>query len=89
MSKNMFTSNEPGYYENDEFGVRIENVLQVVQIPDSSKHFGGRGAYKFEDVTMVPIQTKLIDTSLLTNSEVYTIVFLFPHLKLDDILSIL
>lgn len=35
MCKNMFTTNEPGYYEDIKFGVRIENVLQVVDLPDS------------------------------------------------------
>lgn len=70
MSKNMFTTNEPGYYEDGKFGVRIENVLRAVDLPDSSKHFSGKGAYKFDDITMVPIQTKLIDVHLLTDFEV-------------------
>lgn len=70
MCKNMFTTNEPGYYEEDKFGIRIENVLQVVDVPDSSQMFGGRGAFKFEDITMVPIQTKMINVDLLTEPEV-------------------
>lgn len=70
MCKNMFTTNEPGYYATGEFGIRLGNVLQVVEAPDSSKHFGGRGAYKFDDITMVPIQKKLINVDLLTESEV-------------------
>lgn len=70
MRKNMFTTNEPGYYEDGQFGVRIENVIQTVELPESSTYFGGRGAYSFHDVTMVPIQTKLIDVDLLTESEV-------------------
>lgn len=28
MCKNMFTSNEPGYYEEHKFGIRIEDVIQ-------------------------------------------------------------
>lgn len=28
MCKNMFTSNEPGYYEEHKFGIRLEDVLQ-------------------------------------------------------------
>lgn len=70
MCKNMFTSNEPGYYEDGQFGIRIESVLQVIETPDSSKHFGGRGSYKFDDITMVPIQTKLINVNLLSAAEV-------------------
>lgn len=27
----MFVSNEPGYYEDGEFGIRIENILLVVE----------------------------------------------------------
>lgn len=71
MCMNMITTNEPGYYEDGKFGIRLENVLQVVEVPDSSKHFGGRGAYKFDDITMVPIQKKLINVDLLTKSEVW------------------
>lgn len=70
MCKNMFTTNEPGVYEDGSFGIRIENVLQVVSKPDSSKYFDGKAAYKFDDITMVPIQTKLINVDLLTQSEV-------------------
>lgn len=73
MCKNMFTTNEPGVYEDGAFGIRIENVLQVLNKPDSSKYFGGKGAYKFDDITMVPIQTKLINVDLLTQPEVSSI----------------
>lgn len=52
MRINMFTSNEPGYYdENGKFGIRIENVLQVVEAPKSSEYFEGKGAYKFCKLT--------------------------------------
>lgn len=71
MLRNMFTSNEPGYYEDDKFGVCIENVLQVVDVPDSSAYFNGKGANKFDEITMVPIQTKLIMVDLLTEIEVF------------------
>lgn len=70
MCKNMFTTNEPGVYEDGLYGIRIENVLQVVSKSDSSKYFDERGAYKFDDVTMVPIQTKLINLDLLSQAEV-------------------
>lgn len=79
MRKNMFTSNEPGYYEDDKFGIRIENVLQVIDAPDSSKYFDGKGAFKFDDITMVPIQAKLIDVDLLTESEVLTYIHYEQH----------
>ena len=28
----MITSNEPGYYENGSFGIRIENLMQIVDV---------------------------------------------------------
>ncbi|KAI8868284.1 Creatinase/aminopeptidase, partial [Ramicandelaber brevisporus] len=63
-------SNEPGYYVDGEFGVRIENVLMVV--PAQTKHhFNGRQFLKFEHhVTMVPIQKKMIVTSMLSADEI-------------------
>lgn len=79
MRENMFTSNEPGYYEDGKFGIRIENVLQVVHAPNSSTYFGGKGAFKFDDITMVPIQVKLIDVDLLTESEVLTYHNMYYH----------
>ena len=61
-------TNEPGYYEDGEFGIRIENVLlvQTAQLPNN---FGGVGYLGFETVTLVPMQAKLIDVSLLTAAE--------------------
>ncbi|XP_031619772.1 xaa-Pro aminopeptidase ApepP-like [Contarinia nasturtii] len=70
MCENMFTTNEPGYYEAEKFGIRIGNVLQVVKVPNSSEYFNKNGAYMFEDFTMVPIQTKMINVDLLSESEV-------------------
>lgn len=67
----MFTL-EPGFYKDDDFGIRIESIVQVVK--DTTKvspfDFGGRGSMKFNVITLVPIQTKLIDLTLLTNEEV-------------------
>ncbi|KAI9361248.1 peptidase M24, structural domain-containing protein [Zopfochytrium polystomum] len=68
LEAGMTVSNEPGYYEDGEFGIRIENVLAVKEI-QASKNFGGRGYLGFEHFTVVPIQTKLIDAKLLTPEE--------------------
>lgn len=70
MLRNMFTSNEPGYYEDGSFGIRIESIIQVIQAPDTETYFNGKGALKFSDITMAPIQTKLIDVNLLNKAEV-------------------
>uniref|UniRef100_A0A8V0ZD74 X-prolyl aminopeptidase 1 n=1 Tax=Gallus gallus TaxID=9031 RepID=A0A8V0ZD74_CHICK len=59
---------EPGYYEDGSFGIRIENVVLV--IPAETKYnFKNRGSLTFEPLTLVPIQTKMIDVSLLTQKE--------------------
>ncbi|KAF8936708.1 Xaa-Pro aminopeptidase 2, partial [Dissophora ornata] len=65
----MTLTNEPGYYEDGEFGIRIENVLLVRKV-DTRHRFGGKEYYGFEHVTFVPIQTKLIEKSLLSGKEV-------------------
>lgn len=57
----------------------------MVEVPDSSKHFGGRGAYKFDDITMVPIQKKLINVDLLTDSEVRFNIFILLFICMIDI----
>lgn len=61
-------SNEPGYYEDGSFGIRIENIIMVKEV--KTKHtFGEKPYLGFEHVTMVPYCRKLIDESLLTPKE--------------------
>ncbi|XP_058444565.1 xaa-Pro aminopeptidase ApepP [Malaya genurostris] len=68
LEENMFLSNEPGYYKDEHFGIRIEDIVQV--IPTSiGDNFNGRGALCFRTITMCPIQTKLINVKLLTDKE--------------------
>jgi Xaa-Pro aminopeptidase len=57
----MIVSNEPGYYETGKFGIRIENLVTVKKVKNS---------YKFENLTLAPIDKSLIKKELLTNSEV-------------------
>ncbi|CAM9544006.1 unnamed protein product, partial [Ectocarpus fasciculatus] len=64
----MTTSNEPGYYEDGAFGLRIENVCICVE-KKTQHNFAGKRSCTFETITMAPIQTKLIDVSLLTTQE--------------------
>uniref|UniRef100_A0A2N9EDQ7 Xaa-Pro aminopeptidase P n=1 Tax=Fagus sylvatica TaxID=28930 RepID=A0A2N9EDQ7_FAGSY len=51
----MIVSNEPGYYEDHAFGIRIENLLYVKEV-DTPNRFGGVGYLGFEKLTFVPIQ---------------------------------
>ena len=57
----MVLSNEPGVYFEGEYGIRIENLLLVVE----------RGEFlAFETLTCVPYNRKLIDLDLLLPSEI-------------------
>ncbi|GHT60780.1 Xaa-Pro aminopeptidase [Bacteroidia bacterium] len=65
LEPGMVTSNEPGIYRSGKYGIRIENLLLVV--PCSSTEWGE--FYGFETLTLCPIDTKLIDFSLMSSSE--------------------
>lgn len=58
----MVTTNEPGYYEENKFGIRIENLL----VTRKSQH---EGFLDFETITLFPIDKTLIDEPMLTRSE--------------------
>jgi len=60
INEGMILSNEPGYYEKNKFGIRIENLVYVKKI--KNKIF-------FENLTMAPIEKDLINFKLLTPFE--------------------
>ncbi|KAH9530015.1 Xaa-Pro aminopeptidase 1, variant 2 [Dermatophagoides farinae] len=69
LDEHMILSNEPGFYEPNQFGIRIESL--VVTKKDNLKYnFNDRGYLCFETITLVPIQTKLLDVNLLTTDEI-------------------
>ncbi len=57
----MISSNEPGYYKEGEYGIRIENLVVCVEEDD--------GYLSHETVTLMPIDLNLTDIDLLTNDE--------------------
>lgn len=63
----MILSNEPGYYREGHWGIRIE-TLQVVTAPEPIPG-GERPMHGFEQLTFAPIDRKLIDVALLTADE--------------------
>ncbi|WP_294539521.1 aminopeptidase P family protein [uncultured Rhodoblastus sp.] len=66
LEPGMILSNEPGYYREGAFGIRIENLVAV----EARKIAGGeRDMLGFETLTMVPIDTRLIEPKLLTVEE--------------------
>ena len=62
----MILSNEPGYYSEGAWGIRIENLL-IVSPPALSG--GDVEMRSFETLTWVPIDTRLIDPAQLTQDE--------------------
>lgn len=66
---NLCLSTEPGYYEDGKFGIRIENVVEIVAAP-TKNNFGGTGFLTMDPVTMAPIQKKMIEPSLLTEAQI-------------------
>ncbi|KAL2818455.1 hypothetical protein BDW59DRAFT_175187 [Aspergillus cavernicola] len=62
-------SDEPGFYEDGKFGIRIENIIMVREVQTTHK-FGDRPWLGFEHVTMCPIGLNLIEPSLLGDSEI-------------------
>jgi Xaa-Pro aminopeptidase len=63
----MILSNEPGYYREGHWGIRIE-TLQVVTAPELTPG-GERPMHGFEQLTLAPLDKKLIDVDLLTADE--------------------
>jgi Xaa-Pro aminopeptidase len=63
LEPGMILSNEPGYYKTGEYGIRIENLVQVVENPKFP------GYFEFATLTVVPIETRLIVPGLLTAAE--------------------
>lgn len=62
-------SNEPGYYKDGEYGIRIENVVLVTVNNKIPNEFGKKNL-QFETITRVPLCRKLIDTSIMTEDEI-------------------
>ena len=66
LEPGMVTSNEPGLYLAGEYGIRIENLVLTVKA--KTTEFGD--FYAFETLTLCPIDTRLIDSSLLSPEEI-------------------
>ncbi|KFQ41132.1 Xaa-Pro aminopeptidase 2, partial [Mesitornis unicolor] len=67
LTAGMFTSIEPGYYQDGEFGIRIEDVALVVEAKTES---GEKPFLTFEVVSLVPYDRNLINISLLSPEQV-------------------
>lgn len=65
LEHGMILSNEPGYYREGAFGIRIENLLVVA--PAEAEP--GREFLGFETLTLAPIDRRLIDAGALARDE--------------------
>ncbi|EIW51638.1 Creatinase/aminopeptidase [Trametes versicolor FP-101664 SS1] len=68
LKPGMTVSNEPGYYKDGEYGIRIENIV-IVREAQTPNNFGDKGYLRFEHVTMCPMGKNLIDVPLLSVKE--------------------
>ena len=66
LKAGMILSNEPGYYKTGEYGIRIENLVLVVEKPIEGAEKETLG---FETLTFAPIERRLVDVSMLSDSE--------------------
>ncbi|AAZ19821.1 probable metallopeptidase protein [Psychrobacter arcticus 273-4] len=68
MKEGMISSNEPGLYREGKWGIRIENLVVNMQVVNPTEsEFGD--FLNFETITYCPIDTRLIEPSLLDQVE--------------------
>jgi Xaa-Pro aminopeptidase len=60
----MILSNEPGFYKEGQYGIRIENLVLVAE-----SGIGGGAYLELETLTLCPIDLRLIDDKLLLAQE--------------------
>lgn len=63
----MIVSNEPGYYKEGAYGIRIESLVTVVETGKTDAD--GKKLLAFKTLTMAPIDTNLVEPSLMTADE--------------------
>lgn len=69
LKPGMIISNEPGIYKDGVHGIRIENILEVVE--DEKNDYGQ--FLKFNTISFAPIDIDAIDVNLLTDTELKTL----------------
>jgi len=60
LEEGMILSNEPGYYETNKFGIRLENLVFIKKY---------KKKLRFENLTFAPIEKDLINFKLLNKEE--------------------
>ena len=70
LEPGMIVSNEPGYYKTGAYGIRIENLVTVVESPPAAGRREEKTMYGFETLTLAPIDLALVEPSLLGAEEI-------------------
>ena len=66
LEPGMIISNEPGFYKTGEYGMRVENLIVVVEDKNGKTT---NDFYSFETISFCPIDLNLIDKNLLSTEE--------------------
>ena len=65
----MIVSNEPGYYKEGHYGIRLENLILVA--PEQAIEGGDIAMHVFETLTLAPFDKRMLQTHLLTKDELH------------------
>ena len=68
MKAGMVTSNEPGLYRPGKWGIRLENLVANIEMPQPVEQEFGRFLC-FETLTLCPFDVECIDVNYLTDKE--------------------
>jgi Xaa-Pro aminopeptidase len=68
LKRGMILSNEPGYYRAGAYGIRVENLVLVVEAPAAPA--AEKPLNAFETLTLGPIDRRLVEPSLMTPEEI-------------------
>ncbi|CAN0585343.1 unnamed protein product, partial [Ectocarpus sp. 12 AP-2014] len=66
LEPGMLLSNEPGYYKEGVFGIRLENLIFVTEPEDVG---GDQTMMGFETITRAPFERRLVETRLMSDAE--------------------
>lgn len=70
LQPGMILSNEPGYYKEGKYGIRIENLILIYHPEQSEISYQAKSnLLRFQTLTLAPIDPKLINFNTLTKSE--------------------
>lgn len=69
LDEYMFLSDEPGYYEDGKFGIRLENIVMVKNATTKYK-FPDTQFLMFEHITFVPYEPNLINVDMLSDTQI-------------------